>query len=287
MKIEKIENENEEEKKEEEGWILIVPVSERGCHPPEKYKEIDDIVYKALQIHAEYVKQYLKVAVELREDANPDIIHEVLSKTKARKVLAFGHGWYNAITANNCQVWLSTHNIPEWVKEKIFIFVACLTGRELCPELVKSGAIAAYGFKEPAIVLALKDMQYCRFFYAPLIGILETAIAIENGIPLEEAYKKGIERWINEIHYWTHFYYKERIIIGNLAYQIPPAAAQILTLVMTHNMRAYVASLPATLHAPPLRATAKDILALIAGIGVTLTLIQVLQHPMLQKLATK
>ena len=275
------------ENNSEDGWILIVPVSERGCYPEERYRVVDDLAYKALQIHAQYVKQYINVAIELREDAYPEVIHDVLSKTNSNKILAFGHGSHNAITANDCIIWLSTHDIPKWVKDKIFIFVACLTGRELCPKLVECGALAAYGLKEPGIVLCLKGMQYCRFFYAPLIGMLETAIAIENGLPLNEAYKKGIERWINEIHYWTNFYYRERIIVNNKEYPVPPAAAQLLTLVMTHNMRAYVAHLSAMLHIPQPRATVKDILALIAGIGVTLTLIQVLQHPMLQKLATK
>lgn len=221
---------------------MIVPTSEQGCYSPEKFEKIDSLAYKSLQIHAQYVEKHIHVAKKLTENADPDVILETLSTTSGN-VLAFGHGFDHLITANNCQAWLTTSQLQHYkdiIKDRVFIFVACLTGKKLCKELVKHGAKASFGLKDVGLVIVVRGAKYCRYLYAPLIGLLETAIAISHGFTPKKAYEMGKKRWENEIHYWSNFYYHEKIKTEYSDIDVDEDLAQLLLTVMTHNYNAFV-----------------------------------------------
>jgi hypothetical protein len=222
-------------------WVIIAPVTERDCFEnPEDYEKWDNAAYRVLGIHAEYAMKHLEVEKVFKEDACPDCIREWLAESKA-DVLAFGHGWHDLITTNNCQIWLKADELPEWVKDRAFVFVACLTGDRLGPALIEKGAKAFFGLEDVGLLPAYPKAKYCRFFYAPFIGLLEAAISYQKGMSVEKCAEKALLRWKNEIEYWMNFYDEEVIQTEDGEIPVTAEIAQLLVACMMWNSNIFVA----------------------------------------------
>jgi len=219
-------------------WVIISPTDEEDCHPLTVFEKVDSAVYRVLNIHADYAQQYLTVVKRFKQDANPSTVLEYLSKHPAN-ILAFGHGNTKAMGLNECKIWLDVNHIPEWVKGKNVVLVSCLTGVELGKKLAEKGA-NYYGLDNVGMLVAAKDAEFCRFFYADFIGLLEAAISLANGYSEEEAAKRAKIRWKNEIEYWLNFYSEEEIKLTSKTVRCNSQLAQLLTTCMVHNMHSFV-----------------------------------------------
>ena len=225
-------------------WVIISPFCEKNCMSEEDFQKYDSAMYKVLNIHASYAEQFLEVERRLREDAYPEEIINYLQQSDA-DVLAFGHGWKDLITANNCLVWLDTSlldSLASIVINRAFVFVSCLTGLVLGQELIRKGARAFFGFADNAISPADKKAGYCRYFYAPFIGIIEAAIAIQNGASVEEAARRALQRWDEEIAYWQNSYKNEKIVFEDGSErEVTASEAQLLISCLEWNKEVFVA----------------------------------------------
>jgi len=248
-------------------WVLITPVTERGCMSEVDYEKWDSAAYKVLYIHGCFAQQHIEVEKRFEEDADAATIREYLARSRAN-VLACGHGWDNLTTANNCEIWLKADELPDWVKDRVFVLLSCLTGKELGPALVEKGAKAFFGLYDIGLLPALPEAAYCRYFYAPLIGLIEAAVSIELGYSVEEAARRAIERWENEIHYWMNFYDEQKIKLEDRS-EVPvdDNLAQLLITCLAWNRDVFVAY-PVGAGA----AEATRIAAAIAGAGAVIGL---------------
>lgn len=218
-------------------WVIISPVSEEGCHSFTVFEKVDSAVYRVLNIHADYAQRIIN-GKRFTQDANPKTVLSWLNEHPSN-VLAFGHGNTKAMGLNNCQIWLDVNHIPAWVKGKTMVLVSCLTGVELGKKLAEKGA-NYYGLNNVGMLVAAKDAEYCRFFYADFIGLVEAAISVYQGYNPKEAAKRAILRWKNEIEYWLNFYQEEEIKLKDKTVKCTSHLAQLLTTCMVHNLHSFV-----------------------------------------------
>jgi len=252
-------------------WVLITPISEKGCYSEEEYKEKDDAAYKLLNVIGDFAEKYLNVEKRFKEDANPEEIRSYLANSKAN-VLAMGHGYDTLITANNCKIWLREEEIPEWVKGRAFVFVACLTGKSLGKKLVEKGAKFYAGLREVGVLVGLKNPGYCRYHYCQMIGLIEAAVSYDLGHSIDKIAERVEKRWENEIDYWANFYDEEKIVSADgVESQVTAEMAQALMTVLMWNKNATVIY-PVTALAPRGRDVVVAVMAGLTTIGLSLFL---------------
>jgi len=114
-------------------------------------------------------------------------------------VWAFSHGVEDAVIGSEIGQNVIDLANTVWFNNKIVFISACLTGKQLAPALIDSGARAVLAFDDELVMRVMPDT------YEPLEGFKECITApkiIYDGATVKQCYDKAIEEYNKWIDYW-------------------------------------------------------------------------------------
>lgn len=125
-------------------------------------------------------------------------------------VLFNGHGSYNTITGQNCEVLVETKKNTHLLNNKIIHAFACSSANLLGPNSIEEGARAFIGFKEDFVFLQdevysaspLKDKIAKHFLESTNIA----PISIIKGNTVKEAFQRSQDAFEKSIRYFESHY---------------------------------------------------------------------------------
>jgi len=138
------------------------------------------------------------------DEANPDSIDEAIRLYDPLFVWGTGHGLQGLYTVECTQkyLWVGSPRV-ELFKGRIVHLNSCLTGRQLGPHLVSSGAEAFLGSMDTFYLFVGSPPCSDRASMSVFLAEHQAEVALLQGRSVGEAHRARLDAYDREIDYWV------------------------------------------------------------------------------------
>lgn len=156
------------------------------------------------EVVATHRRPGMEVVELVGEDARPDEIDSAVARADPILFAGIGHGGEDVWTCECTQPYMRACD-PRAAKMagRIVVLNSCLTARALGPDLVRKGALAYFGSRDPFWFYIGSPPCSDRASRAAFLCELQSVASLMDGRTAAEAHADRLRRYDEEIRYWT------------------------------------------------------------------------------------
>jgi hypothetical protein len=159
--------------------------------------------YVLREIISKYRKPWQRI-IELKgTDANPDRISKEIELNDPILVVSCGHGSPECTSCECTRVYLCTTMNVEKMSGRVIVLNSCFTAQLLGPALIQNGTRAYFGDSEEFLFYMGSLPGWGRATKAPFLCEFQAVASLLEGKTTGEAQRDRLERYDEEIAYWT------------------------------------------------------------------------------------